>query len=91
MPAPYSDGRMIQTFKEYADDGKDVMSSDGMQRLFEDAGISLEGVIPFLLAFTCQAEEFGALRLEEWKHLMELKCVGITPLLQILGTNLLSM
>ena len=57
-------------FQEYSDDGEGkVMTMEGIQRLFEDAGISLEGVSPFLLAWVCKAPEFGEFQLDQWEIL----------------------
>ncbi|KIO23428.1 hypothetical protein M407DRAFT_244785 [Tulasnella calospora MUT 4182] len=71
-PAMYSDQRFQTFFQTYADpDDPKVMGTDGIQRLFEEADLSLETAPPFLLAWICKASDFAAFRLEEWQKLKE--------------------
>lgn len=69
----YSDEKLLLFFQKYADeeDGRktDVMGIEGIQRLFEDAGLSIEGASPFLLAWICQASEFGVFQQGEFLKL----------------------
>ncbi|KAG8912797.1 hypothetical protein FRC01_004892, partial [Tulasnella sp. 417] len=73
-PAMYSDQRFQTFFQTYADpDDPKVMGTDGIQRLFEEADLSLETLPPFLLAWICKASDFAAFRLDEWQKLKELQ------------------
>lgn len=73
-PAMYSEQRFQTFFQTYADpDDPKVIGTDGIQRLFEEADLSLETAPPFLLAWTCKAADFGAFRSEEWQKLKELQ------------------
>ncbi|KAG8989591.1 hypothetical protein FRB90_002169 [Tulasnella sp. 427] len=68
----YSDQRFQTFFQTYADpDDPKVMGTDGIQKLFEEADLSLETAPPFLLAWVCKASDFGAFREDEWGKLKE--------------------
>ncbi|KAG8873606.1 hypothetical protein FRB97_006621 [Tulasnella sp. 331] len=70
----YTLTRLNETFAHYADpNNQKMMSTEGLQRLFEDAEISMEGVVPLLLAWTCKSEEFGVITLDEWSNLRDLR------------------
>ncbi|KAG8996938.1 hypothetical protein FRB93_000608 [Tulasnella sp. JGI-2019a] len=70
----YTFERLNRTFELYADpEDPKIMSIEGLQRLFEDAEINMEGVVPLLLAWTCKSEEFGVITLDEWRNLKDLK------------------
>ncbi|KAG8953924.1 hypothetical protein FRC04_000907 [Tulasnella sp. 424] len=72
--AMYSDQRFQTFFQTYADpDDPKVMGTEGIQRLFEEADLSLETLPPFLLAWVCKSSDFAAFRLEEWQKLKELQ------------------
>ncbi len=47
------------------------MTAEGVQKLFEDAGLGLEGASPFLLAWVCKAAEFAGFEKDEWERLRD--------------------
>ncbi|KAF9518220.1 hypothetical protein BS47DRAFT_1276184, partial [Hydnum rufescens UP504] len=68
----FSESSLIAFFSKYADeeaslDGEpQTISPEGIMSLCEDAGISLEGVRPILLAWVCKAKKMANIDREEW-------------------------
>jgi len=81
---PYTAARASALFAEYADeDDADVMGPEGLERLCSDAGISLEGALPLILAWQLGATEMAKVKKGEWeKGTAELR-ISCLPALSI--------
>ncbi|KAI0345203.1 DUF298-domain-containing protein [Trametopsis cervina] len=65
---PYSAARATVLFERYADqDDPSVIGAEGLERLCNDAEISLEGSLPLILAWQFGASEMARLSKEEWE------------------------
>ncbi|KAG8933949.1 hypothetical protein FRC02_010884 [Tulasnella sp. 418] len=69
-PKTYTLPRLQSLFAQYADaDDPNVIGTEGLMKLFEDAEISMEGALPFLFAWAVRAENFGTFTKAEWEKL----------------------
>lgn len=75
---PYTPARVSALFAEYADeDDEDVIGPEGFEKLCSDAGISLEGALPLILAWQLSASEMAKVKKAEWEKAMtELRCAS---------------
>ncbi|THH23151.1 hypothetical protein EUX98_g8026 [Antrodiella citrinella] len=65
---PYSPARATDLFAAYADeDDKDVIGPEGFEKLCSDAGVSLEGALPLILAWQFGATEMAKVKRGEWE------------------------
>ncbi|THV07975.1 hypothetical protein K435DRAFT_174751 [Dendrothele bispora CBS 962.96] len=63
----YTPAGSLQIFQQYCDeDDPDVIGPEGLEKLFNDAGISVEGAMPMILAWQLQASEMMKVTKEEW-------------------------
>lgn len=59
-------------FDPYVDeDDADTMTVEGLGRLCEDAGISMDGAQPLLLSWQLDVSEFGTFKRDKWKPWLE--------------------
>jgi len=64
---PYTPQRALALFESYADqDEPNVVGPEGFERLCGDAGLSMEGSVPLLLAWQMEAKEMAKISKEEW-------------------------
>jgi hypothetical protein len=70
--SPYSSAASTALFDTYADtDEPDSIGPEGLERLCGDAGVSLEGALPLVLAWQLGASEMGTFKRGEWMSGME--------------------
>ncbi|KAF7777600.1 hypothetical protein Agabi119p4_3672 [Agaricus bisporus var. burnettii] len=63
----YTPERALALFSVYADpDEPDVVGPDGFEKLCQDAGLSMDGPVPLLLAWQVEAKEMAKISKEEW-------------------------
>ncbi|EKM83100.1 hypothetical protein AGABI1DRAFT_125579 [Agaricus bisporus var. burnettii JB137-S8] len=63
----YTPERALALFSVYADpDEPDVIGPDGFEKLCQDAGLSMDGPVPLLLAWQVEAKEMAKISKEEW-------------------------
>ena len=78
----YTPDRAQKLFASYADeDDPSVIGPEGFERLCADAGISLEGVQPLILAWQLKASEMGKIRQDEWTVGMSALQISSLPVL----------
>lgn len=72
---PYTPERAADLFSQYADeDDADVIGPEGFEKLSTEAGISLEGALPLILAWQLGGTELAKIKKAEWeKGTAELK------------------
>lgn len=64
--------RVEELFNKYADEEeKDAISAGGLESLYGDADIALDGAMPWIMAWRFGAEEMLNFTREEWKRGME--------------------
>ncbi|KAH8102937.1 DUF298-domain-containing protein [Cristinia sonorae] len=67
-PEPYSPSRAADLYSTYADDDdQGVIGPEELEKLFGDAGISLEGSLPLLLAWLFGSTEMAKVTKAEWE------------------------
>lgn len=73
----YTPERALALFSVFADpDEPDVIGPDGFEKLCQDAGLSMDGPVPLLLAWQVEAKEMAKISKEEWtKGSIALRCV----------------
>ncbi|EIE85294.1 hypothetical protein RO3G_10004 [Rhizopus delemar RA 99-880] len=60
------------TFDKYKDtDNADIIGPDGCQVFFSDIGVSLESIVPILLAWKMNCARMGYITIEEWSKFMK--------------------
>lgn len=63
----YDPKRALEIFASYADpDNPGLVGPEGFEKLCNDAQISMEGALPFVLSWQVDAEEMGKLTREGW-------------------------
>lgn len=63
----YSEQRAEALFSQFADeDIPDVIGAEGFERLCNEAQVPLDGALPLLLAWQCDAHEMGKIAKQEW-------------------------
>ncbi|KAL0577369.1 hypothetical protein V5O48_004621 [Marasmius crinis-equi] len=63
----YTPDKALTLFNQYADEtDPEVIGPEGLERLCNDADISMEGVLPLLLAWQLSAKEMGKFSKDEW-------------------------
>lgn len=66
---PYSQARARELFKHYQDrevTNEEVIGSEGMENLCQDAQMDMESAKPLVLAWMLGAKELGKFRKKEW-------------------------
>ncbi|KAG1145383.1 hypothetical protein G6F37_002780 [Rhizopus arrhizus] len=60
------------TFDKYKDtDNTNIIGPDGCQVFFSDIGVSLESIVPILLAWKMNCARMGYITIEEWSKFMK--------------------
>lgn len=63
----YDPKRALDIFASYADDDNPgLVGPEGFEKLCNDAQISMDGVLPFVLSWQVDADEMGKLTREGW-------------------------
>jgi len=77
-PEPYTPARSLSLFQSYVDeDDSDVIGPEGLEKLCNDAQISVEGALPMILAWQFQTSEMMKIKKDEWiKGTEGLRCVA---------------
>ncbi|KAJ8093032.1 hypothetical protein PM082_020513 [Marasmius tenuissimus] len=66
-PDPYTPERALTLFSKYADETEpEVIGPEGLEKLCNDGDISMEGVLPLLLAWQMDGKEMGRFSKAEW-------------------------
>lgn len=64
---PYTPQRALSFFNAYADpDEPNAIGPEGFEKLCSDAGLSMEGAMPLILAWQLEAQEMARISKEEW-------------------------
>ncbi|KAK7449622.1 hypothetical protein VKT23_013098 [Stygiomarasmius scandens] len=88
-PEPYTPARSLSLFQSYVDeDDSDVIGPEGLEKLCNDAQISVEGALPMILAWQFQTSEMMKIKKDEWIKGTEGLRICSLPVLQIALTDL---
>lgn len=73
----YTPQRALELFNTYSEkDDKNVIATEGFERLCTDANIPFDGALPLILAWQMKAKEMGKITKDEWvKGTSSLRCV----------------
>lgn len=69
VPQPENAEELFNKYVDEAEDGDDegqAITAEGLERLYEDAGIPLDGAMPWIMAWQFGAEEMLRFSREEW-------------------------
>jgi len=67
----FTQARARELFKAYRDEevtDEEVIGSEGLEKLCEDANLSMEGPKPLIMAWILGAKDLGRFTVEEWEN-----------------------